>query len=301
LEIADQKLILSFGLSTAMHIKSDHSPAIDSTIGEAGLISRETCPLCVSTDQAAFRTVARLGSNYEIVKCSRCGFVYAATARFDTADHGEISTLYWRFRSRHHQIRRLIHLHLKPGSQVVEIGCGRGELGFIMRNDPYSYTGYEPASGLSKFGQQHGVNVVHDFFKRETAPSADAIIIDNVLEHVLDPEGLLADAVMTLRSGGLAVVIVPNRDDLRQLVPGWRDTRHWIPPDHINYFSMTDIKRMFAKCGLDARSFGFHALAMHDYRYFPRAALETMKIFLLGHNVYAVKRRESRTGNEPTQ
>jgi SAM-dependent methyltransferase len=284
-----------------MHSKSDRSTTIDAPIGQAGLISRDICPLCGSQDRVLFRTVARLGSDHELVKCSGCGFVYAATARLDTADHGEISTLYWRFRSRHHQIRRLIHLHLKPGSQVVEIGCGRGELGYIMKDDPYSYTGYEPASGLSKFGQQHGVNVVHDFFKRETAPAADAVVIDNVLEHVLDPQGLLAAAVTTLRAGGIAVVIVPNRDDLRQLVPSWRDARHWIPPDHINYFSMGDIKQMFASCGLEAKPFGFHALTMGDYRYFPRAALETVKISLLGHNVYAVKGPEFRTRGELPQ
>jgi SAM-dependent methyltransferase len=226
-----------------MQSNSNRSFAINASVADAG-IARDVCPLCGSVDRAAFRTVARLGSNHKLVKCSDCGFVYAAKARPDTADHGEISMLYWRFRSRHHQIRRLIHLHLKPGSQIVEIGCGRGELGYIMKDDPYSYTGYEPASGLSKFGQQHGVNVVHDFFRRETAPAADAIIVDNVLEHVIDPQGLLADAVMTLRAGGLAVVIVPNRDDLRQVVPSWRDARHWIPPDHINYFSMKDVERM---------------------------------------------------------
>jgi SAM-dependent methyltransferase len=284
-----------------MQTKSETSPAIDTPVGETGLITRDSCPLCASRQRTAFRIVTRLGANHELVKCASCGFVYAATARFDTADHGEISTLYWRFRSRHHQIRRLIHRHLKPGSKVVEIGCGRGELGYIMKDDPYSYTGYEPASGLSKFGQQHGVNVVHDFFRRETAPPADAIVIDNVLEHVLDPQGLLADAVATLSPGGLAVVIVPNRDDLRQAVPSWRDARHWIPPDHINYFSMTDVKRMFAHCGLDAQPFGFHALTMGDYRYFPRATLETMKIFRLGHNVYAVSPGEFRTGGARAQ
>jgi SAM-dependent methyltransferase len=281
-----------------MQNNSDGSLEIDTAGGETVWISRDLCPLCGSQHRSSFRIVARLGSNHELVRCSGCQFVYAAAARLDTADHGEISTLYWRFRSRHHQIRRLIRLHLKPGSQIVEIGCGRGELGYIMKDDPYTYIGYEPASGLSKFGQQHGVDIVHDFFKHETAPLADAVVIDNVLEHVVDPQGLLTDAVMTLRSGGLAIVIVPNRNDLRQLLPSWRDARHWIPPDHINYFSMADVERMFARCGLDIQPFGFHALTLHDYRYFPRATLESAKISLLGHNVYAIKGQVSRpTGN----
>ena len=235
-----------------MQNNSDRSIAIDAPAEDSRTdIARQSVPFADLRERTLFRTVTRLGSDHEIVKCSACGFVYAATARFDTADHGEISTLYWRFRSRHHQIRRLIHQHLKPGSRIVEIGCGRGELGYIMKDDPYTYVGYEPADGLSKFGQEHGVNIVHDFFKRETAGAADAIVIDNVLEHVLDPQDLLSDAVATLRDGGLAIVIVPNRDDLRQIVPSWRDARHWIPPDHINYFAMT--RRETDVCQLQPR------------------------------------------------
>jgi len=281
-------------LGSSTRNNDNRSPAADTSAHGGGSIERGSCPLCGSANRAAFRTVARLGTTYQLVKCSNCGFVYASTARLDTADHGDLSKLYWRFRSRHHQIRHLIHLHLKPGAQIVEIGCGRGELGYIMKDDPYSYTGYEPASGLSTFGQQHGVNIVHDFFRRETAAPSDAIVIDNVLEHVVDPQHLLADAVSTVREGGLAIVIVPNRDDLRQWLPSWRDTRHWIPPDHINYFSMVDIERMFTNCGLTAKPFGFHALTLHDYRYFPRAALETAGISLLGHNVYAIKKAQTR-------
>jgi SAM-dependent methyltransferase len=279
----------------------ENSNAGLAAFGGASQTSRETCPLCGSPQRSLFRTVRRLGSDHEIVKCSACEFVYAATVRLDTADHGEISALYWRFRSRHHQIRHLIRQHLKPGSRVVEIGCGRGELGYIMKDDPYTYVGYEPANGLSKFGQEHGVDIVHDFFSGQTAGLADAIVIDNVLEHVIDPQGLLADAVSTLRDGGLAIVIVPNRDDLRQMHPGWRDSRHWIPPDHINYFAMTDVKRMFANCNLAARPFAFHALRISDYRYFPRAMLEIANLFLLGHNVYAIKRERSPALASPSE
>ncbi len=256
---------------------------------DPGVISRDTCPLCNSAARSRHRVVDRAGAAHELKRCSDCGFVYAATARLDTADHGELSKLHWRFRSRHFQIRRLIHLHLAPGSRIVEIGCGRGELGFIIKDDNYAYTGYEPASGLAEFGRRNGINIVHDFFRPETVGAVDAIVIDNVLEHVLNPRQLLADAVSTLNHGGIAIVIVPNRNDVRQLVPHWRKERHWIPPDHINYFSSHDLRGMFASCGLRAKPFGFRALTAGDYRYFPRAILETVNIALLGHNIYAIK------------
>ena len=84
----------------------------------------------------------------------------------------------------------------------------------------------------------------------------DAIVIDNVLEHVEHPAALARMAVDALRAGGLLVVIVPNIRDVRQLLPRWRRRHHWRPHHHINYFSAHDLRRLFAHHGMQPRFFG---------------------------------------------
>jgi SAM-dependent methyltransferase len=229
----------------------------------------------------------RAGETFHLVSCADCGFVYVSDPFEDTANHTEMNQIDWAFRSRHHQIRRLIRSHLGPGAQVVEIGCGRGEVGYLLRDDDVHYTGYEPARGLSDFGIAHGVNIVQRPFRGES--KADAIIIDNVLEHVAAPGAIMKEAAKALNPGGLLIVIVPNRNDVRAVMPKWRRRYRWIPPDHINYFASGDVSRLFALVGMTARRFRFAPLAAEDWRYFPRAAAETVGLSLFGHNVYGVK------------
>ena len=67
--------------------------------------------------------------------------------------------------------------------------------------------------GLSDFGIAAGVHIVQDTFKGEQ--TADAIVIDNVLEHVAEPARMLDTAAASLNPGGLLIVITPNVDDIR--------------------------------------------------------------------------------------
>ena len=250
---------------------------------------RDVCPICDSTRYASTLAVERQNKSFALATCGGCGFVFVTDPEGDTASHADHGALVWRFRRRHHQVRQLLLKHLKPGARISEIGCGRGELGFLLRNDPFKYVGYEPARGLSDFGISHGVNIVAGLFDETHQGESDAVVLDNVIEHVLDPVGLLRTACEGLKPGGMLVVIVPNRSDVRALSPSWRSRNLWIPPDHINYFAASDLRRIFSKLGLRMRPFGFEALGKDDWRYAPRALLESVGISLLGHNVYAVK------------
>ena len=231
----------------------------------------------------------RSGGRFHIVACEACGFIFVVDPPADTANHAEEGQqLVWRFRSRHEQIRRLLLAHLKPGASVLEIGCGRGELGYIMRNDPLSYIGYEPARGLAEFGIAAGVQIVREPYNG--GRSADAVVIDNVIEHVTAGHAeMIRTAAASLNPDGLLIVITPNVDDLRRLSPTWRRKNLWVPPDHINYFSARDISRMFRDAGLVDRRFKFAPLTLSDWKYFPRAIAECLGLSILGHNVFGVK------------
>lgn len=249
-------------------------------------VQRTECPICQSRNFAETFAVTRVGEQYHFAKCHDCGFLFVADPPTDTGSHGELEKLYWRFRDRHNQIRRLILSRLRPGQRVLDIGCGRGEVGFLMRDDPVEYVGYEPARGLSDFGIQNGVNIVKAEFHGEQ--TGDAIILDNVIEHVMDPRGLIETAARALNPGGIMIVITPNVNDIRARFAPWRERNLWVPPDHINYFSSSDVRRLFSYAGLKVRRFRFEPLTLSGWKFFPRAAAETIGLSIFGHNVYAV-------------
>jgi SAM-dependent methyltransferase len=248
---------------------------------------RSHCPICKGTRFDPKLGLTRSGESFEIVSCSDCGFIFVADPEADTANHINIDKIGWAFRPRHHQIRRLLLSHLAAGSRIIEIGCGRGEVGYLMRNDPVEYIGYEPARGLSDFGIRAGVPITQTTF--EGNQRADALVIDNVLEHVAQPAEMLEIAAGALNPGGILIVITPNVNDIRALSPSWRKRNLWVPPDHINFFSAADIAAMFARAGMSPRRFKFAPLSLQDFKFCVRALAETAGLSIFGHNVYAIK------------
>lgn len=170
---------------------------------------------------------------------------------------------------------------------MIEIGCGRGEVGYLLKNDPLTYQGYEPARGLSDFGIREGVPIIQELYQGDD--EADAIVIDNVLEHVAEPRQMVELAARSLKPGGMIIVITPNVYDVRGIFPQFRKRHLWVPPDHINYFSARDIDFIFAAAKLPRpQRFRFFPLGLEDYRFFPRALAETIGLSIFGHNVYAI-------------
>lgn len=180
-----------------------------------------------------------------------------------------------------------------PGRVVAEIGAGQGALGIAL-SERFEYFGFEPAAGLSEGARSRGVRIHTGMFAREALPAAaDAVILDNVLEHVLDPLGLCRQATAALRSSGYLIVIVPNVNDVRRLHPKWRRRRHWVPPDHINYFRYRDVAGFMTRFGFDVSGFGFRALSWaRDARFVPRAACELLGQHPFGLNLYGKLRRQ---------
>lgn len=246
------------------------------------------CPLCHTLTATIRRTVGQ----WALSTCDACGFLYAPTIRGNTATETEVSDNYqpvWR--ARHRQIHRLLVGLLGPGETVIDVGAGFGELGLVTaRAGQLAYVGYEPSRSVAEAARRRGVDLRVELFGPDSAPEpVGAVVLDNVIEHVADPVGLLSCCSAALRPGGVLVVIVPNRHDARQLVPRWRDARHWIPPEHINYFTARSLRRTLESLGLAVRPFGFAALGREDWKYWPRALGEHVGIFPFGLNVYGTR------------
>ncbi len=150
---------------------------------------------------------------------------------------------------------------LDENSLVVELASNDGYLlkNFVGRGIPV--LGIDPAEGPAKAAEDAGVETMCTFFTEQLAAElvsagrqADVIIANNVLAHVPDLNGFVAGIGVLLREDGVAVIEVPY---VRDLIDHCEfDT---IYHEHLCYFSVTALRRLFAR----------HALSLNDIRRLP--------------------------------
>ena len=254
--------------------------------------------MCQSARSEPFRDVADDGRRYSIVRCQDCGFVFVQNPHGETFARDQQRPPSVPERSRHRQIKRVCDRLLLRGSpagvrRVVEVGAGWGGLAQVFARDPrYRYQGLEPSTARVEFCRANRLDVIQGFFDGPASLQgpADAIVFDNVLEHVMDPDRLFGMAAESVAPGGLIVVIVPNLRDIRRFRPAWRDRHHWQPHCHINYFSSRDLDRMFLRHQMRLRYFGVEAVGgRDDIDLLPRVLADSVGMRLFGLNGYGVK------------
>ena len=163
--------------------------------------------------------------------------------------------------------------------ELLEIGCGEG---FFLR--AASDAGYD-VQGLefSDFGlrSQHPelLDKVRfgdafqglDVLIAEGA-AADICVMEHVLEHVADPESLLARLPRLLRPGGVVAITVPNdfspvQAEARAL--GLIERDFWVsPPQHLNYFNADNLPRLLERLGFEVLD-GFSSFPIDWFLHHP--------------------------------
>ena len=210
-------------------------------------VERTVCPLCKSGDYAVRHSI----DNHSIVTCKKCKFEYV----IDPIDWSKTQTgsaAKKRMVRPRHQI--LANYARSCGAKsVLEVGSGVGELGLVLTGQGFSYVGVEPDQQRAISCQEIGLDV-RAMSLEELSPNqkADLIVIDNVLEHVLEPIGVLKESQKHLNPDGSIIVVVPNRKDVRQVMPSWRKKNLWVPKVHVNYFTGKSLRRSLTLSGLQA-------------------------------------------------
>src|SRR5262249_30314497 len=108
----------------------------------------------------------------------------------------------------------LLALVPRSARTVLDIGCGAGRLGeAIKARQPAEGTGVEMNERAARVAQSRLDRVVVGNVEGEVdfpPGSFDAVVCGDVLEHLLDPEGLLRRIRKWLRSDGRLVASIPN-------------------------------------------------------------------------------------------
>jgi SAM-dependent methyltransferase len=152
---------------------------------------------------------------------------------------------------------------LGPASLAAEIASNDGYLLQQYLRLGVPVLGIEPARNIARVAEERGVRTVAEFFDaalaRELAKQglcADVIHANNVLAHVADLNGVVAGIRALLKPAGVAAIEVPYVKDM--IDHAEFDT---IYHEHLCYFSLTALDRLFQRHGL--RIVDVERLAIH--------------------------------------
>ena len=99
-------------------------------------------------------------------------------------------------------------------SRILELGCGGGYLLTALRQAGFvNLSGVDWAISRELVQAEPAITfIAHDITAFAPAEPVDVILINNVLEHILDPRALIAHCRSYLRQGGRIILVTPNAE-----------------------------------------------------------------------------------------
>lgn len=233
------------------------------------------CPACRTVDGKAFGHKG----HYDLLTCNTCGTMY--TSIVPEAENSEDYDTY--YTESNLSAPDFIHLRLdqivaqfspyRRTNRLLDIGCGAGSLlkaagraGWQAEGLDISKTAIDHvrASGFPAFlGQLSDANYPGAHF--------DVVTASELMEHVPDPESLVAEIARILRPGGLWWATTPHATGLSSQLLGLK----WSvisPPEHLHLFSINGIKILLL-------NHGFHSVRIRTEGVNPAELLQAARVW----------------------
>lgn len=228
------------------------------------------CPCCNSAEgdklfDIGFETSNYLPSQYNIVACTNCGFTFADL----NASQSDYNEYYIGFNNYSDDMdlkvgRNLvgtlyesIFLGIKDSillsDNIIDLGCGGGQLLSIFKNNGYlNLCGLDPSDNAILSLKKRGINgIVGNIFDKVSnieKNKYDVVLSTSVIEHVYDLHNYVEQVKAYLRDDKSKIVL------MLPAVEGFRDIyfarAHYFNQEHINYFSIESLDNLMCTHGL---------------------------------------------------
>jgi SAM-dependent methyltransferase len=193
-----------------------HCPACGGPLDVPLLSSPDRLHSRPGTFSVAHCHACGLGVTLPIIESGQLASFYPTTYgayEFPSGALGLVSKIIQRLQSRQAlntaPLERLAEL---PAGRLLDIGCGRGDLGSWLVQRGWSAVGVEPSTQACAVARKRGVDaragILADMLLESHA--YDAVVFRQSLEHVTNPVADLRRVHDALREGGVMIVSVPN-------------------------------------------------------------------------------------------
>lgn len=138
-----------------------------------------------------------------------------------------------------------------PGARLLEVGCGGGAMLARMAALGWQAEGLDFDPAAVRAARSRGLEVRQGELAAARFPEGtfDAVALLHVIEHVVDPEALLAECRRVARPGGRVVLVTPNAGCRAHR----RFGRHWRglePPRHLQLFTRASLVALCERVGM---------------------------------------------------
>lgn len=152
--------------------------------------------------------------------------------------------------------RNISDMHLgglRPG-RLLDLGCGDGEFAYRISKRGWTVEGLDFDAGAARLAEQrHGLKVNICSLEEMAYPddSFDAVTMNHVIEHLVDPLAMLGNVHRILKPGGSLIVVTPNAGSLGLRLFG-RNWQALDPPRHIHILSLYALDTTVRAAGFES-------------------------------------------------
>lgn len=210
------------------------------------------------------------GGQYEIVKCSKCGFIWQAYI----LNNKLMEKLYSHWISPKQSLNKKqkteislpsanarevenisFLLKKKPFEiNVLDFGMGWGYWCLMAKAFGYKVSGLELSQERIDFARKNGIDIIG--YSDINADKFDFINAEQVFEHIPDPLGILKRLVCSLKKGGVIKISVPEgrKIECELSAPSWKASKNAIHPlEHINCFTRKTLLKLGELANLEKK------------------------------------------------
>lgn len=178
-------------------------------------------------------------------QAERCSRLLAGEDPFRTAYEASRHAV-----SRLLTLRRVVPTKSASAPRLLDFGCGDGGFVSLAADFGFDAHGVDFSASRRTQAEQRGVTLVNDVeqWHREGHGRVDAVTMIEVLEHLVDPVGVLQDVATLLEPGAVLLVEVPDCSGLDS-PSNFGDFNHLNPLEHVNAFVPETLEQVCARAG----------------------------------------------------